>query len=121
MNKPARSNVLPLPQEPEKKNSPTRNMAPKKTRKRWKVRNLLLLGFLTWAGYVFFFVQSPDFDRLKQDQQQLSTEILQIKETNQELLTKIDQLNDPNYIAELARKKYLMVKDGETLFVQPKQ
>ncbi|ARU60997.1 hypothetical protein CBW65_07780 [Tumebacillus avium] len=114
MKQPARNKVLPMQQEPEKK---------KKTspRRKWNIRNLFLFAFLAWAGYVFFFVQAPDIDRLQQDQQQLGTEIQQMKVTNQDLKAKIEQLNDPDYIAELARKKYLMVKDGETLFVQPKQ
>jgi cell division protein DivIC len=121
MNKPARPNVLPLQQEPERNEASRTGTAPKRSRKKWNVRNLFLLAFLTWAGYVFFFEQAPDIERLKQEQKRLSTEISQMQETNKELQRKIEQLNDPEYIAELARKKYLMVKEGETLFVQPKQ
>ncbi|TCP52725.1 cell division protein DivIC [Tumebacillus sp. BK434] len=116
MNKSARNKVLPLQQEPERKKKPS-----PRSKRKWNIRNLFLFAFLTWAGYVFFFVQAPDIDRLKQEQQKLGTEIQQMKVTNQDLKAKIEQLNDPDYIAELARKKYLMVKDGETLFVQPKQ
>ncbi|MFD2170684.1 FtsB family cell division protein [Tumebacillus lipolyticus] len=122
MSKPARKNVLPMQQDSEKKHPvPTDRTAPAKAKKRLNFRNLFLLAFMTWAAYVFFFVQSPDIDRLNQDQAQLNSEIKLMQETNQELQKKIEQLNDPDYIAEIARKKYLMVKEGETLFLPPKQ
>jgi cell division protein DivIC len=123
MNKPARSNVLPLEQE-----MPTRNHASaaapaeraKGRKRRLNGRHLLLAGFTAWAAYVFFFVQAPNLERLKQSEQQLDAEIRAAQETGQELQERIEKLQDPAYIAEIARKKYYMVKEGETLFVQPK-
>jgi cell division protein DivIC len=121
LNKPARTNVLTLPKEQESKpmhKPPVQKKGGQK--RRIKIRNILLFGFLAWGAYVFLFKQSPDLNRLQDDQQRLNAEIEQMKKTNQDLQKKIDHLQDPDYIAELARKKYMMVKDGETLFVEPK-
>ena len=121
MTKPARSNVLSLPKDQETKPQPARTPAGKGQKRRFKGRTAVLIGIVGWAAYVFFFVQTPDLNRLEEDQARLDAQIQQAAQTNQELQQKIDQLQDPDYIAELARKKYMMVKEGETLFVEPKQ
>jgi cell division protein DivIC len=122
MNTPARSKVLTLSTEQEQA-APSRSnpVSTPKKRRRFKGRNLLLFGTLAWAGYTFFFVQMPNLERLETEQQRLNQEIEQMKQVNQELKHKIDLLHDPDYIAEIARKKYMMVKEGETLFVESKQ
>lgn len=123
MNQPSRSNVLTLPSEQEQANAASVPAAVRKPQKRMRLkwRNLLLFGILAWAGYTFFFVQMPDLDRLETEQARLTQELEQMKQTNQDLQQKIELLHDPDYIAETARKKYMMVKEGETLFVESKQ
>jgi len=121
VNKPARSNILPMQNEQESQQPPSQSGARSAKKRRFMGRRLLLIGFTAWAGYVFFFVQAPDLQRLNESQQSLNQEIRQVEEINKQLQGKIDQLQDPEYIAEIARKKYMMVKDGETLFVESKQ
>ncbi|HEU4963772.1 MAG TPA: septum formation initiator family protein [Bacilli bacterium] len=124
MNKPARTNVLTLPTEPDTTTTSrsAAGAAPaSKKKRRFKGRNLLLFGILAWAAYTFLFVQNPNLKRLETEQGQLTQEIGQMEQVNQELKKKIDQLHDPDYIAEIARKRYMMVKEGETLFVESKQ
>lgn len=121
MNKPARSNILPMQNEQEIQQTPSQSVSKSAKKHRFMWRRLLLIGFTAWAGYVFFFVQSPDMKRLNESQQSLTRDIQQAQETNKQLQEKIDQLQNPDYIAEIARKKYMMVKDGETLFVESKQ
>lgn len=122
MNNSARSNVLPLNKEQDK-TVPTPTVRSKEggTRRRLKVRNLLLGGFALWAAYTFLFVQTPNIERLEAEQQRLGADIQQTQQINDDLEKKIQQLQDPNYIAEVARKKYMMVKPGETLFMESKQ
>jgi cell division protein DivIC len=121
VNKPTRSNILPMQNEQENQHAPSQSVSMSAKKRRFKGRRLLLIGFTAWACYVFFFVQAPDLKRLNESQQNLTRELQQVEETNRQLQAKIEQLQDPEYIAEIARKKYMMVKDGETLFVESKQ
>lgn len=120
MNNSARSNVLPMSKEQDKvkQHQPVRKSG---GTRRFKVRNLILAGAALWAAYVFLFVQTPNIQRLDEEQQRLGAEIQQTEQINQDLENKIEQLQDPNYIAEVARKKYMMIKPGETLFMESKQ
>ena len=120
MNKPARSNIMPMQQETKQAAAATARHTQRSKRK-FKVRKVLLLGFTAWAAYVFFFVQSPNLNRLNEEQGQVHAELKQMEQTNQDIEQRITQLQDPQYIAEVARKKYMMVKEGDTLFVEPKQ
>ncbi|KEO83101.1 FtsB family cell division protein [Tumebacillus flagellatus] len=88
---------------------------------RWKPRRILLIGMVSWAAYVFFFVQSPDLKRLDEQQTALTKEMAQVRQSNSDLQDRVKLLQDPEYIAQLARSKFMMAKDGETLFVEPKQ
>ena len=122
MNNSARSNVLPLNKDQDTAVQQDQTQVQKAGgKRRFKVRNLLLAGFALWAVYVFVFVQSPNIQRLEEEKQSLSAEIQQTDRINQDLQKKIQQLQDPNYIAEVARKKYMMIKPGETLFMESKQ
>ncbi|MBL0389119.1 septum formation initiator family protein [Tumebacillus sp. ITR2] len=120
-----RTNVYSMTQDQETKlgaASPAaaRNTAAKR-RMKLKPRRILLLGMMAWAVYVFFFVQSPDLKRLDQQQTALNHDMSQAQQTNADLQKRVELLQDPDYIAQLARSKFMMVKDGETLFVEPKQ
>jgi cell division protein DivIC len=120
MNNPARSNIKPLQNEQDKGTPLNQSNRTPVKKRRIKGRRLFLYGFGLWAAYVFFFVQVPALNRLHQDQQDLGKSIQQANQTSQDLQKKIQQLKDPAYIGQLARQKYMMVKDGETLFVEPK-
>jgi len=109
MNKPDRSNLLPMGSSSSRRS------------RRFKWRKYVLVGITVWAAYVFFFVQSPNLERLNGEQEKLHDDIQMMQQQNAELGQKIVQLQDPHFIAEMARKKYMMVQDGETLFVEPKQ
>jgi len=121
MNNSARSNVLPLNKEQDQVVQQQPKVQKAGAKRRFKFRNLLLVGFAVWAAYTFLFVQSPNIQRLEDEQQRLNAEISQTEAVNQDLEKKVQQLQDPDYIAEVARKKYMMIKPGETLFMESKQ
>jgi cell division protein DivIC len=120
-NNSARSNVLPIAKGQDQVVQQAQPGKQAGRKRRFKVRNLVLTGFALWAAYVFLFVQSPNIERLEEEQQRLGAEIQQTQQINSDLEKKIEQLQDPNYIAEVARKKYMMIKPGETLFMESKQ
>jgi cell division protein DivIC len=120
MNKPGRTKVLNMQQGQEA--APAAAPAARKAAptRRWKPRRILLFGIMAWAAYVFFFVQAPDLKRLEQQQATLNQDMTQVQQSNADLQKRIEQLQDPEYIAQLARSQFMMVKDGETLLVEPK-
>lgn len=120
MNNPAQSNIKPMQNEQIKGTALSQQVSGRAKKRRSRGRKMFLYGFVAWAAYVFFFVQIPELNRLHQSQQTVSQEIQQANQKDQNLQMEIQQLNDPNYIAEIARKQYMMAKDGETLFVEPK-
>jgi cell division protein DivIC len=121
MNNSARSNVLPITKEQEQVVPQQQTVRKTGAKRRFKVRNILLVGFALWAAYTFLFVQSPNIQRLEEEQARLQDELSQTQAVNQELENKVQLLQNPDYIAEVARKKYMMIKPGETLFMESKQ
>ncbi|PWK07868.1 FtsB family cell division protein [Tumebacillus permanentifrigoris] len=120
MNKTGRTNVYSM-NEQESTPAPSPVAGKATSKRRWKPRRILMFGIMAWAAYVFFFVQSPDLKRLEQQQATLNQDMTQVQQSNVDLQKRIEQLQDPDYIAQLARSQFMMVKDGETLLVEPKQ
>lgn len=89
-------------------------------RRRMRLLLGILFAFLLWAGYTFY----QQGKAITQAEKRLAEYQQQIKQMNQEksdLEKKVKQLQDKNYVAELARKTLLLTKKGEVLFVTPEQ
>ncbi|OXM14571.1 FtsB family cell division protein [Paenibacillus herberti] len=83
-------------------------------RRRFKLWLLAMTVILAWAGYTLF----------SQMQRQTETEgrltvakdrLEQMQKQGEELQAKVKQLNDPEYISQLATKQQGLVKPGEEL------
>lgn len=74
---------------------------------------------MLWAVYTYFIDQQPKFHQMEQEKVQLQQQLAQQQQKKQELQTEIQNLNNDEYIALLARK-YNMVKKGEVIY-QPGQ
>ncbi|GGA50937.1 FtsB family cell division protein [Paenibacillus physcomitrellae] len=69
--------------------------------------------FVGWAGYVFYSQTSELHEKSKQ-LAQVRTKEQATQESLNQLKYEINRLNDPEYIGQLARKKYGLYKPGET-------
>ncbi|GAA4722261.1 FtsB family cell division protein [Brevibacillus fulvus] len=93
-----------------------------KTGQKRRIRLLLffVLCFSIWTGYTVY-LQSGILQQKEAELQSLQTEVAKVQAQQDELMYKASRLNDKEYIAELARKRYNMAKPGEILFVIPEQ
>ena len=90
---------------------------------RAKSIRFFLLAFLTsiimiWASSLWL----EQNDVIAQKQQELDRMKEKVREANEqqvELSYQIKRLQDPDYIAEIARRDYFLSKPGETIFKTP--
>ncbi|WP_138496110.1 FtsB family cell division protein [Paenibacillus pinistramenti] len=82
-------------------------------RKRLRLWLVCILVFAGWAGYVFYSQASEMNDKSKQLTVVRSQEKAKQDSLN-DVKYEINRLNDPEYIGQLARKKYGLYKPGET-------
>lgn len=75
----------------------------------------IFIGFAVYTIYdqqAFIKEQEAERNRLAEELQALELE-------EEELLNEINNLYDPDYIAEIARRDFYLTKPGETLFQVP--
>ncbi|MGN7458008.1 FtsB family cell division protein [Paenibacillus pasadenensis] len=94
--------------------------SPKTTgaRRRFKLWLVAMTVILAWAGYALFSQtqrQAETAERLSLAKDRLE----QLHQQTDELQAKIKQLNDPEYISQLASKQQGWVKPGEELLTAP--
>jgi cell division protein DivIC len=65
--------------------------------------------------------QSKDIEAKLADKKQLEQQLDKLEKQQKHLKEEIKKLHDDEYIAELARKKYYLSKDGEIIFVVPEK
>jgi cell division protein DivIC len=65
--------------------------------------------------------QAKDIEAKLASKKQLEQKLDKLKNQEKELKEEIKKLHDDEYIAELARKKYYLSKDGEIIFVVPEK
>jgi cell division protein DivIC len=73
---------------------------------------------------IFFYTlhsQSKDIEAKLADKKQLEEQLGKLEKQQKQLKEEIKKLHDDEYIAELARKKYYLSKDGEIIFVVPEK
>ncbi|AIG24501.1 septum formation initiator family protein [Brevibacillus sp. 7WMA2] len=74
--------------------------------------------FLIWTCYTAY-LQSSVIAETEEQVEALQKEAGEVKEQQEELTNKMKRLDDPEYIAELARKNNFMSKPGEIIFLIP--
>lgn len=84
--------------------------------KRLRLLALFILGFAVWAGFQLWD-QETDLREKAVQLEGLSEQLNEVKKINEQYKREIHRLNDPEYIEQMIRKEYQMMKDGETLFI----
>ncbi|GIO58259.1 MULTISPECIES: FtsB family cell division protein [Paenibacillus] len=72
-----------------------------------------MILFMGWAGYTFIDQNSQIADKSSELSKKLKLEA-QTTQTKAQLERDVKRLNDPEYIGQLARKKYGLYLPGET-------
>jgi cell division protein DivIC len=99
----------------------------RKTAKRRRmvvIRFAFLCAVLMALSTVFLYSlhsQSADIEAKVKEQQKLEKQLKALEKQQKQLEDEIKKLHDDDYIAELARKKYYLSKEGEIIFAVPKK
>ncbi|MGJ9385068.1 cell division protein [Salipaludibacillus neizhouensis] len=96
----------------------------RKRRRKGLVRRLsvfavLMIIFFSITG-VTLFQQQSSIQQQEVEQEQLDKTLSLMEKEQSHLTEEIQWLQDPEYIAELARRDYFLTKPGETLFQLPR-
>ncbi|OQP04397.1 septation inhibitor protein [Geobacillus sp. 46C-IIa] len=101
-----------------------------KKRKTSKRRRVVAVRLAFWASLFTVFasallyalhLQAKTIDGKTAEKQRLKEELAKLERQEKQLKEEMKKLHDDDYIAELARKKYYLSKDGEIIFVLPEK
>jgi cell division protein DivIC len=81
----------------------------------------VVLAALSSIFFYTFHSQSENIEAKLADKKQLEEQLDKLEKQQKQLKEEIKKLHDDEYIAELARKKYYLSKDGEIIFVVPEK
>lgn len=93
-------------------------------RKKGLIRRLTIstVGIIIFIGFTFFTISNQN--KLIQEQEatksRLEEELQALQNKEEELLLEIENLHDPEYIADIARRDFYLSNPGETLFPLPR-
>ncbi|UTR12454.1 septum formation initiator family protein [Evansella sp. LMS18] len=94
-------------------------------RRKGLIRRLTVFGFVCALIVVFTGVTLYNQHMVIQEQEakqnELDKEMLTLEKEAKELTEEIELLQDPDYIAEIARRDFFLTKPGETLFQLPRR
>lgn len=88
------------------------------------VRFTFLSAVIAVLTSLFLYVlhsQSARIESKLQDQKKLEQKLKALEQRQKRLEDEIQKLHDDDYIAELARKKYFLSKEGEIIFTVPQE
>ncbi len=88
------------------------------------VRFTFLSAILIVLSSVFLYAlhsQSADIEAKIEDKKKLEQKLETLEKQQKRLEEEIKKLHDDDYIAELARKKYFLSKEGEIIFTVPEK
>lgn len=96
----------------------------RKRRRKGLVRRLsvfavLMIIFFSITGFTLA-QQQTSIHQQEVEREQLENELSLMEKEQSHLTEEIQWLQDPEYIAELARRDYFLTKPGETLFQLPR-
>jgi len=101
-----------------------------KKRKASRRRRIVAVRLAFWASLFTVFasvllyalhLQAKAIDGKTAEKQRLKEELVKLERQEKQLKEEMKKLHDDDYIAELARKKYYLSKDGEIIFVLPEK
>lgn len=87
-------------------------------KRRLRLLYSIVFAFLLWGSYAYY-QQGDDIKESQKKIEELQKQAQQLNEEKVELQKRVKQLQDKEYIAELARKEYFYTKKGEVLFITP--
>ncbi|MDT8862656.1 septum formation initiator family protein [Alkalihalobacillus sp. MEB130] len=96
-------------------------MAARKRRgllRRLSVMAIFVVALASIAS-VSIYTQASSLDEKRQEQVELEEQLKQLQAEEARLRQDIENYNDLDYIAEIARRDYYLTKPGETLFKLP--
>ncbi|MFA9559796.1 septum formation initiator family protein [Evansella sp. AB-rgal1] len=93
-------------------------------RRKGLARRLTVFGtfialFFIFIGYTLYNQQNT-LQEIKSEKQEVEERLLFLKNEEVKLEEEIVLLQDPEYIAEIARRDFYLTKPGETLFQLPR-
>lgn len=92
-------------------------------RKKGVLRRLtaVTIGVAIFIGFALYTIydQHALIEEQQAEKMRLEEELQALQQEEEELLTEIENLHDPEYIAEIARRDFYLTKPGETLFKVP--
>lgn len=92
-------------------------------KRRGLIRRLTVIGmvtiFLLGFGSVTIYSQMAIVEEKKQEKVELETALAELKNEEVRLEQEVENYQDVNYIAEIARRDYYLTMPGETLFKIP--
>ncbi len=101
--------------KPEPKPAPSKRKQ-KLRRKRRRIVAFVLLILLVMVG-----ISVGKVIMVKKHQNQVLQENKSLKETKKELETELDNVNNPEYIEEQARRQLNLMKPGEVVYIVPEK
>ncbi|MCL6637357.1 MAG: septum formation initiator family protein [Alicyclobacillus sp.] len=84
--------------------------------RRIKLRYVLLVAVLVWAGYYEWRVEQPQLTQLQVKQQSLQSQLADLQKQHTELTRQAQQLQDDAYIARYASEHYNLSLPGQVTF-----
>ncbi|BDG34150.1 septum formation initiator family protein [Parageobacillus sp. VR-IP] len=81
----------------------------------------IVLALVSSAFVYTMQSQAKDIEAKQASKKQLEQKLDKLEKQQKQLKEEIKKLHDDEYIAELARKKYYLSKDGEIIFVTPEK
>lgn len=105
--------VVPFYREQPKQRPPQK----KRLNRRIGLWMVVCAAFFAWAG-VQLYEQEGEIANKRLELAETKQQLKKVREEQQELKAMVKKLQDPDYIAEVARKEYYMTKPGEVLYVE---
>lgn len=81
-----------------------------------KLRYVLTLGVLGWAGFYYWHTQYPELSRLQHQQQQLQSQVATMNQKHDELFRQVQEFQTNTYIARYASQHFNLVLPGQVPF-----
>ncbi|SES24487.1 FtsB family cell division protein [Salisediminibacterium halotolerans] len=122
MDQPGKNRIREWTEELERKRA--REEEQRRKRRRGLVRRLSVFGvimllFTAASGYTYYD-QKQTLNEQERQYNEHRAELAELEEKEEELALEIKRLQEPEYIAEIARRDYFLSNSDETLFQLPR-
>lgn len=88
--------------------------------RRLSVFGVIMLIFTALSGYTYY-EQKQTLNEQEREYEENQAELAALEEKEDELSLEIKRLQEPEYIAEIARRDYFLSNSDETLFQLPRE